>query len=63
MLFIHPTLLLDKIFDSQIDLGYYKGVVPFPSPPAAGAGQGVPLTVPQACSTHEKVLITVSLSN
>lgn len=46
ILFIYVTLLFDIIFDSQIDLGYYTGVVPFSPPPAAGAGQGITPTAP-----------------
>lgn len=54
ILFIHVTLFFDIIFDSQIDLGYYTGVVPFSPPPAAGAGQGITPHCPKSVAPMGK---------
>lgn len=58
-LFLHLTLVLCKIFDSQIDLGYYKRVVPFP-PDLQLQQNGAHQPPTSVCSMHGRVLIAVS---
>lgn len=60
-LFLHLTLVLCKIFGCQIDLGYYKRIVPFPpdlQPRQNGAYQSLHISLWHSWNSSR--LITVS---